>query len=270
MSFKIGVGQMNSRDDKAANLTMAEKLIDKLAERGARLIMLPEYFLFLGDMPDIARNAEPADGPSLDRIREKAVSHKVYIHCGSFPEKNGGKTYNTSVVFNPDGFIVAVYRKIHLFDVELPNGNVYRESDTFTPGSRLVTFQIDGITFGMSICYDLRFPELYRQLNKQGAQVLLVPAAFTLETGRDHWELLLRTRAVDNLCWVVAAGQWGPHPPHKTCYGRSLVVNPWGLVVAKATDGISHLTAEIDVDMIAELKATFPVVDHHREDLFRG
>ncbi len=269
MSFKIGIGQMNSREEKGSNLNMAEALIDGLAEKGARLIMLPEYFLFLGDTAEIPDHAEPIDGPSLDRIRQKAVSHKRYIHCGSFPEKKDDRIYNTSVVFNPDGVIIAVYRKIHLFDVELPDGTRYSESDIFTAGSRVVTFRIDEMTFGMSICYDLRFPELYGQLAKNGAQVLLVPAAFTLETGRDHWELLLRTRAVDNLCWVAAAAQWGPHPPDKVCYGRSLVVNPWGLVVAKAPDGISLLTAEIDLDLQARLKTAFPVANHHREDLFR-
>jgi nitrilase len=268
MSLKIGIGQMNSQDNKEDNLRTAEGLIDRLADQGARLIVLPEYFLFLGNMPDMPENAEPITGTSLVRIQQKAATRKVYVHAGSFPERDGDKVFNTSVVFNPDGERIATYRKIHLFDVELPNGIVLKESEVISPGSELVTFKIDDITFGMSICYDLRFPEMYHRLAKHSAQVILVPAAFTLETGRDHWELLLRTRAVDNLCWVVAAAQWGSHPPNEVCYGRSLIVNPWGLVVARAADGVSTLLAEIDLDIVFKYRTIFPVPNHHREDLF--
>lgn len=259
---------MNSQGDKSANLSSAEYLIDQLANAGAEFIMLPEFFLFLGDMSEVHEQAEPVDGPSLERIRKKAQHHKVYIHSGSFPESDGDKVYNTALVFNPDGELIAKYRKLHMFDVEIPGGLVIRESDSITPGSEIVTFKIGDATFGLTTCYDLRFPELYRHLAMQGAQVLLVPSAFTLATGRDHWELLLRARAVENLCWVAAAGQWGSSPPDHLSYGRSMVVNPWGLVVAQAPDGVCCVTADIDLNLMKEIRTRFPALDHVREDLF--
>lgn len=267
--MRIGLAQMNTRDNKAENLASAERLIDELAEKRARLIMLPEYFNFLGPDEEWPAAAEPLDGsPAVALIRRKAGEHRVYIHLGSFLERDGSRVYNTGVVFDPKGDIVAQYRKIHLYDVEIPGGLVYLESRTLTPGSRTAVFHIDGITFGMSTCYDLRFPELFRRLADQGSQVILVPAAFTLQTGRDHWELLLRARAVENLCWVAAAGQWGPHPPDKQCFGRSMVVNPWGLVEAQAPDGVSTVVAELDLEMLRRIRKTFPVLQHRRKDLF--
>jgi deaminated glutathione amidase len=267
--MKIGLAQMNTQDNKAANLALAEKLIDELAEKQARLIILPEYFNFLGPEDRMPENAEPVDDSnSLEVIRRKAKEHRVYIHLGSFLEKAGSHVHNTALVFDPDGNILAKYRKIHLFDVEIPGGLIYLESKTITPGSTLTTFKLDDIIFGMSICYDLRFPELYRGLAEQGVQVILVPAAFTLQTGRDHWELLLRSRAVENLCWVVAAAQWGPHPPNSVCYGRSMIINPWGLVVAQAPDGVSTVVADIDLEMVHRTRKTFPALDHRRKDLF--
>jgi len=266
--MKIGIAQMNSKDDKSENVASAERLIDLLAAEGAKLIMLPEYFLFLGAFEDLPGIAESIDGPSMERIREKAVSNRVYIHSGSFPEKEGREVYNTSLVFDPNGNLIAKYRKIFLFDVELPDGKVIKESSTITPGFEVATFKVDEATFGMSICYDLRFPELYRKLTKLGAQVILVPAAFTLQTGRDHWELLLRARAVENLCWVLAGAQWGTAPPNHVCYGRSMVINPWGLVVSQAPDGVSYITADIDLNALESVRTIFPALDHKREDIF--
>ena len=266
--MKIGIGQMNSQDNKSNNLEQAEQLIDRLAAQGVQFIILPEYFHFLGAEDRMPQNAESMEGKSLALIRRKALEHQVYLHSGSFLEKDKDSIYNTSVVFDPKGDIIAKYRKIFLFDVETPGGFVYKESATITSGNEVVTFQVEDITFGMSICYDLRFPEMYRRLMKMGAQVILVPAAFTLQTGRDHWELLLRARAVENLSWVISSAQWGPHPPNFTCYGRSMVINPWGLVVAQASDGVSCLTAEIDVDILKEKRITFPALNHIREDLF--
>jgi len=266
--MKIGIGQMNTQDNKSANLTQAEKLIDRLAVNGAQMIMLPEYFHFLGPDEEKPKNAELMDGPSLDLIRRKAVEHKVHVHLGSFLETDGQNIYNTSVVFDPHGEIIAKYRKVHLFDVETPGGFAYKESATITPAGEVVTFKVNDITFGLSVCYDLRFPEFFRRLMKKGAQVILLPAAFTLQTGRDHWELLLRARAVENLCWVVAAAQWGPHPPNHTSFGRSMIINPWGIVVAQAPDGVSHLIAEINIDIVNETRTIFPALDHVREDLF--
>jgi predicted amidohydrolase len=267
--IKIGLGQMNTQDKKQDNLASAEKLINELAGEGARLIMLPEYFNFLGPDELKAENAEPIDDSrSLEMIRKKAKELKVYIHIGSYLERDGDKIYNTGVVFDPAGELLAKYRKIHLFDVEIPGGVAYLESATITAGDSTTTFSIDDLKFGMSTCYDLRFPEMFRRLSAQGAQVILLPAAFTLQTGRDHWELLLRARAVENLCWVAAAGQWGPSPPDHICFGRSMIINPWGIVIAQAPDGVSTVAAEINLEILEKTRKTFPALNHRRQDLF--
>ena len=267
--IKIGLAQMNTQDKKRDNLVSAEKLIVELADKGAQLIMLPEYFNFLGPDELKAGNAEPLDGSeSLSMIGRKASELKVHIHIGSYLERDGDHLYNTGVVFDPAGDVIAKYRKIHLFDVVVPGGIEYLESNTITPGDEVVTFNIGDIKFGMSTCYDLRFPELYRRLAEQGVQVILVPAAFTLQTGRDHWKLLLRARAVENLCWVAATGQWGPSPPDHVCFGRSMVINPWGIVVAQAPDGVSTVVAEIDLDILEKTRMSFPALNHLRKDLF--
>lgn len=269
MKMKIGLGQLNTQDKKQDNLASAEKLINDLAAKDAGLIMLPEYFNFLGPDELKAANAEPIDDSrSLNLIRNKARDLKVYIHIGSYLEKDGNHIYNTGVVFDPAGEILAKYRKLHLFDVEIPGGMAYLESATITAGDSVTTFSIGDLKFGMSTCYDLRFPEMFRRLSDQGVQVILVPAAFTLQTGRDHWELLLRARAVENLCWVAAAGQWGPSPPNHVCFGRSMVVNPWGIVVAQAPDGVATVMAEIDLEIVATKRTTFPALNHRRKDLF--
>jgi deaminated glutathione amidase len=267
--IKIGLAQINTQDKKQDNLVSAEKLIVELADKGAQLIMLPEYFNFLGPDEFKSQNAETLDGSeSLATIQRKARELKVHIHIGSYLEKDGDRLYNTGVVFDPTGEVIAKYRKIHLFDVVVPGGIEYLESNTITPGDEVVTFNIGDITFGMSTCYDLRFPELYRRLADKGAQVILVPAAFTLQTGRDHWELLLRARAVENLCWVAATGQWGPSPPDHICYGRSMVINPWGLVVAQARDGVSTVVTDIDLGILEKTRTSFPALNHLRKDLF--
>lgn len=266
--MRIGLAQMNSQDDKEANLKSAETLIDQLVSKGADFIVLPEYFLFIGDDPGIRANAEPIDGPAVNRIRLKAVDHKVHIHTGSFPELDAGEIYNTSIVFDPKGEIIAKYRKIHMFDVEIPGGVVIRESDTMTPGSDIVTVQLGDFLVGLTICYDLRFPELYRRLAQSGSHLILIPSAFTLQTGRDHWEILLRARAVENLCWVAAAAQWGVATPGQETYGRSMIINPWGLVIAQAHDGVTSIVADIDLTTLNRMRTRFPALNHIREDLF--
>jgi len=269
MKMTIGLSQMNTGADKTANLAAARSAIRALAARGAELIMLPEHFNFLGPGNLRRENAEPIQAsPSLDMIRREAVDLKVHIHLGSFLEKDGEKLYNTGVVVNTDGTIVARYRKLHLFDVEIPGGRKYLESKIITPGNEVATFSIGDFVFGMATCYDLRFPELFRRLAYLGAQVLLLPAAYTLQTGRDHWQVLLRARAIENVCWVAAAGQWGAIPPDHLCYGRSMVINPWGLVVAQAADGVTAITAELDLEALREIRARFPVLEHVREDIF--
>lgn len=269
MTITIGLSQMNSRDNKQENLAAAERSIKELAEKGAELIMLPENFNFMGPESQKKENGEPIDeSPSLDRIRNLSAKLKVHVHIGSYLEQEGSRFYNTGVVFNSHGERIARYRKIHLFDVDIPGGKSYRESNIITPGNEVVTFAIGAFTFGMATCYDLRFPEIFRRLGEMGVDVILLPAAFTLQTGRDHWELLLRARAVENLCWVAAAGQWGPSPPDHLTFGRSMVVTPWGLVVGLAPDGVSTLTAQLDLETIRTIRTNFPAHTHIRKDLF--
>ncbi len=269
MKLTVGLAQMNSRDNKEANLKAAETAIRDLAAKGAQLIMLPEFFNFLGPESMQWSNAEPLDqSPSIDRMRDLAAELEVVQHIGSYLERRSSRLFNTALVFNQNGETIATYRKIHLFDVQIPGGNSYRESDTITPGNELVTFSHGGFTFGMATCYDLRFPELFRKLCQMGADVILLPAAFTLQTGRDHWELLLRARAVENLCWVVAADQWGSFPPDHITFGRSMVINPWGIVVSQAPDGVSTILAELDLSILQSIRTKFPALNHIRRDLF--
>lgn len=269
MTFRIGLVQMNSQNDKSENLVAAKTNIRKLADQGAQLIMCPEHFNYLGPDASKDQQAETIDGsPSLEVMTSLAAELKVYIHVGSFLERDGEKIFNTAVVLDPAGTIVAKYRKIHLFDVEVPGGKRYFESDMISPGTHTATFTIGTCVFGLATCYDLRFPELFRDLASQGAHVLLLPAAFTMETGRDHWELLLRARAVENQCWVAAVNQWGECPPHFSSYGRSMVVDPWGVVVAQAVDGVSTIIADLDLDLLKSIRTTFPALNHRRGELF--
>jgi deaminated glutathione amidase len=267
--MKIGIVQMNTCTNKAENLAVAGSHIDVLAKKGARLVLLPEYFNYLGPEKHWARNSEELhNSKSLAVIQEKAVEHRIHILAGSIMEKSNGAIHNTAVVFDTAGEILACYRKIHLFDVEVPGGRKYFESQTITAGNDIVTFSIGHVTFGMATCYDLRFPELFRALAVRGAQVILLPAAFTMMTGKDHWELLLRARAVENLCYVAAANQYGSCPPHTNSYGRSMVVDPWGVVVSQAGDGVTTIAADIDIESLREIRQTFPAPAHIRYDLF--
>ncbi len=271
MTMTIGLGQMNSGEDKDQNLNSAATLIGQLVDKGAQLVMLPENFNFIGSDKLRREQAEEIDNsPTLDSMRNLAAKLKIHVHIGSFLERAGEKIFNTGVVFDPEGRLKARYRKIHLFDVEVPGGMHYLESDVVTPGSETSLFTIGGISFGMATCYDLRFPELFRRLSGQGADVLLIPAAFTLQTGKDHWELLLRARAVENLCWVAAAGQWGASQPNKTSFGRSMIINPWGIVTAQASDGVSTVIGEIDLAVLRNIRTTFPALQHRRDDIFHG
>jgi len=266
--MKIGIIQMNTKSDKSRNLQVAEAGIDRLVEQGADLITLPETFNYLGPDDELAVNAEPIDGPSLSRLQQKARDKGVFIHCGSILEKRNDQIFNTTVVFDRAGKKVAQYSKIHLFDIEIPGGIVYRESDVVTPGQEVVTFDCEGVSVGLSICYDLRFPELYRKLSDSGASLILVPAVFTLMTGKDHWEPLIRARAIENLCYVVAPGNWGICPPKYHSWGRSMVVNPWGTVLAQAADCETTLAVELDFALMASIREKLPALTHRRRDLF--
>jgi predicted amidohydrolase len=258
------VCQLNSREDRDANLAVARKLVAAAAAAGADLAVLPEYTDYLGPGRD-APAPEPADGPYGTAFAEVAAAHRMWIVAGSFHEAGPpGRSYNTSLVFDRTGAPVACYRKIHLFDVEIPGRVSYRESRWVAPGDTPVTVDVEGVRLGLSICYDLRFPELYRRLAADGAQVLLVPAAFMAHTGRDHWEVLLRARAIENQCYVVAAGQIGDHEPGRTCFGRSMIVDPWGTVLAQAPDEVGVTTAGLDLDRLARVRAELPSLANRR------
>lgn len=258
--------QMNSGPDKARNLDTAERWIEEAARRGAALVGLPENFSWMGPEAERAAAIEPLDGPSLQRMSELSKRLRVTLLAGSILEAGapGGRVYNTSVVFGPDGARLAVYRKIHLFDVEIGDGATYRESQTVAPGTEVVVAETAVAKLGMSVCYDLRFPELYREHARRGASLIAVPAAFTLMTGKDHWEVLLRARAIENQSYVFAPAQHGRHSGNRLTYGHAMVVDPWGLVVARASDGEGLALAEYDPDVVARVRSSLPCLDHRR------
>ncbi len=268
--MKLGLAQLNSQHDKEANLAAAAEAIATLAGGGADLIVLPEMFNHRWTDEANVLQAEPIPGLSTAWARAQAREYGVNLHLGSLIELRGGARYNTSVLFDRQGRESARYSKIHLFDVCLPDGTVYRESRVVAAGDSVVTADCEGVCLGLSICYDLRFPELYRALALRGAHVLVVPAAFTTPTGISHWEPLLRTRAIENGCYVAASAQWGPSAPGKApCYGHSMVVDPWGVVIAQCSEGVTTVLAEIDLEHLRAVRSRMPVLEHRRPDLFR-
>lgn len=268
--LRVGLVQLNSRHERAANLDAIERLVGEAAARGARFVLLPEHAPYLGPAAGYQEGAEAIPGPTSARFADLARRHGLYLHAGSMVERTDipGKYANTSLVFDPTGALIARYRKIHLYDVEIPGRVSMRESDRVAPGDAIVTVPIAGVTVGLAICYDLRFPELFRLLALQGAEVLVNPAAFTLYTGRDHWEVLLRARAIENQAWMLAAAQWGAHEPHGACYGRSLVVDPWGTVVAQASDGVGVVVTEIDTALVGKVRTELPSLANRQPDAY--
>jgi predicted amidohydrolase len=260
--LRVACVQLNAVNEKDDNLERAERLVAQAAATGADLVMLPEKWTGIGP-PDLSRAVAECldDGEATLAMREWAKRHGITLHGGSIVERREGreKLSNTSLVIDPEGEIAAVYRKIHLFDVQV-GGHVYRESETEEPGDQLVRTEVEGWKLGLTICYDLRFPELYRLLALEGCEVLAVPAAFTLYTGKDHWEPLLRARAIENQCFVVAANQWGSYADGKAAYGRSMIVDPWGVVVAQAPDGDGVISAELDRERIADVRRRIPAL----------
>lgn len=269
--LQVAIVQMNSRDDKAANVAAAIAGIEKAAAGGARLVSLPEVWTYLGPDEGNVAAAETIPGPLTDQLGALARDLGIWLHAGSVYERVEGeeRLYNTTVVFDPRGDIAATYRKIHLFDVDLEEATSYRESATIAPGEELVTVDIDGVTVGLAICYDLRFPELFRILTLRGADVIMLPAAFTLATGRDHWEPLIRARAIENQVFMVAAAQVGMHPPAHWCYGRSMIVDPWGIVVAQAPDAPTVISATLDLDRLERTRRQVPSVANRMPDRYR-
>jgi deaminated glutathione amidase len=253
--------QLDSTADRGRNLRETERLVRAAAEDGATLIVLPERFDLRGDENDYARGAEPLDGPTVERMRSLARELGLDLVAGSLSERREGheKLSNTSLHIAPDGEIHAAYRKIHLFDVTVGETE-YRESDSDEPGDAAVVSEAaDGTKLGLTVCYDVRFPELYRILALQGALVITVPSNFTRITGEAHWEILLRARAIENQVFVVAPGQSGEYPPGMPAYGNSLIVDPWGEVLARAPrDGECFVAADLDFDRLAEVRDRLP------------
>lgn len=262
--MRAAVVQLNSTSDKNRNLAVAERLVRAAAAGGAALVALPEKWNLLAGGEELAAGAEPLDGPSLGAARAWASDLGIHLLAGSVAEQGpAGKAFNTSVLIGPDGTDVAVYRKIHMFDVDV-GGVAYRESDHEEPGEEIVTAPLAGTTIGLSICYDLRFPELYRILAVRGARILAVPSAFTLATGRDHWEPLLRARAIENQAFVLAPNQAGEAPPHFSSYGRSAIVDPWGVVLATASDEECFAAAELDLSAQDRVRESLPSLANRR------
>jgi len=262
--------QINSTDDYERNLEVAERLVRAAADDGAELVVLPEKWTALGDPEVIRAAAEPLDGPALSVASGWARELGVFLVAGSVPELVAGreKLANTSVMFGPDGERLATYRKIHMFDVDV--GDVsYRESEVEQAGDGIEIGDANGAQVGLTICYDLRFPELYRILALRGARVITVPSAFTERTGRDHWEVLIRSRAIEDQVFIVAAGQIGFAPPHYRSYGRSMIVDPWGLVLAQAADGECFVSADLDFQHQDEVRERLPSLRHRRPDAYR-
>ena len=269
--LNVAVLQMNSGTDKEANIASALELIDRAANSGARLVVLPEVWTYLGPDEGNRPNAEAVPGPVSELLADRARRHGIYVHSGSYLETRADSPglYNTSVVLNPDGDIIARYSKIHMFDVVLDGDAKYMESATVTPGDEIVTVDIDGVTVGLAICYDLRFPELFRILTLRGARTIILPAAFTMTTGKDHWEVLIRARAIENEVYFVACGQWGMHPPGNWCYGRSIIVDPWGTVLATAQDGIGIAHATLNDERVSAVRRQIPTLANRQPEAYR-
>jgi len=264
----VAAVQMQSTAEPAENLPRARALIREAADRGARLVALPEHFSAYGPRIALQNHAQSLDGPLLADFTALAQELEIYLLLGSFSERipESDYIYNTSVLIGPAGDLLAIYRKMHLFDVDIPGRVAYRESQYVLPGADLVTAPLaaEGVTAGLAICYDLRFPELFRALVTAGAEMLLLPSAFARETGRDHWEVLVRARAIENQAYVIAPNQYGEHSPGLISYGRSLIVDPWGVVLSQAPDGEGIIYARLSREELVRRRRELPCLSHRR------
>ena len=269
--MRVAAVQLNSTNDKDRNLETARRLVREAAAAGAELVALPEKWNLLAPPAELEAGAEELDGGvSTEAARGWAREHGIHVLAGSIGERVAGadRLFNTSALIDPSGALIAVYRKIHMFDVEV-GGVTYRESEAEQPGDEIVTAAAGAVEVGLSVCYDLRFPELYRILAVRGARLITVPSAFTLATGRDHWEVLLRARAIENQAFVLAPNQVGEAPPHYVSYGRSMIVDPWGVVLAQAADGENVIVADLDLERQAALRESLPSLANRRPEAYR-
>jgi deaminated glutathione amidase len=266
-ALDVAVVQLSSGDGVAENLEVVAQLVREAAARGAKLVVLPENFAFMGRDEERRAHAEllgDVSAPIQGLLSKLAKEHAVTLVGGGMPERHPETSvpFNTAVVFDERGELVTSYRKIHLFDVDLADGTVLKESACTTAGTDPVVINVGGFGVGLSICYDVRFPELYRKLVDAGAELLLVPAAFTLHTGKDHWHVLLRARAIEAQCYVAAAAQWGKHPLGRTTYGHALIADPWGTVVAECSDGIGYTLARLERQKLETIRSSLPSLKH--------
>ena len=270
-TLRAAAVQLTATPDKDANLQAADHLVRRAAADGAKLVVLPEKWMVLGHGADLRAGAEPLDGPAIAWARDAARELGIDLVAGSISERIAGepKLRNTSLHIGPDGEIKAPYRKVHMFDVEV-EGTVYRESEHEAPGDEpVVSRTADGVELGLTVCYDVRFPELYRILAVRGARVITIPAAFTVPTTRDHWEVLVRARAIEDQCFVIAANQVGTHVDGLASGGRSMIVDPWGLVLAQAADTQTVITADLDLDAQAAIRTRLPSLANRRPTAYR-
>jgi deaminated glutathione amidase len=267
--IRVAAVQLTTSADRERNIEVAGALVARAAESGARLVALPEKWHYIHDPDHMAQGAEPLDGPSVQAARGWARTWGVAVLAGSVVERVDGRdrAYNTSLLIQPDGSVTARYRKLHLFDVEV-GGVVYRESAAALAGEEVVTGEALGRTIGLSVCYDLRFPELYRRLAVGGAEIITVPSAFTAATGKDHWEPLLRARAIENQAFVIAPNQIGTHANRTSSYGRSMIVDPWGVILSQAPDEETVIVADLDFALLDRVRAHLPALRHRRPEVY--
>ena len=272
--MRVAVVQLNSQEDVGANLAKAVALVEEAARGGATLVSLPENFAFMGEEAQRLAHAEVirtgqgarTNGPIVAALSDVAKRCAVHIVAGGMPERGDdpNRPFNTSLLVDARGEVIAKYRKVHLFDVDLPDGTSLKESQATSAGAEASVTDVLGTKLGMTICYDLRFPELYRALGAKGARVVTVPAAFTLTTGKDHWHVLLRARAIENQVFILAPGQHGKHPRGRQTYGKSLIVDPWGDVLAQCGEGEGVAIATLDFAYQDKVRAALPCLDHRK------
>jgi len=265
-AYLMGAVQLTSTADRARNLDTALRLVNQAADMGARLVALPENFAFMGPEEQRLAGAETLEGPTLSALRDVARRRGLFVVAGSIAESvpEPKMTANTSAVIADDGSIVAAYRKIHLFDVSIPDGARYAESEVVVPGDKVVVAPTQLGRIGLTVCYDLRFPELYRKLASLGAEVITIPAAFTLYTGKDHWEVLVRARAIENLAYVIAPAQVGKHSASRQTYGNAMIVDPWGVVLARCPDGEGVCVAPFRRTRLERCRLELPALKHRK------
>lgn len=265
--YKVAIVQIDTGENREDNLSRIEKFIKEASEKDVALVTLPEVMNRMS-FDNNVDTSEPLDGPTMKFMKACAVKYKIWIHCGSIREKNPeGLPYNTTLLLNPNGEVVCTYRKLHLYDVEIPNKVIALESSRNSPGKEIVSVNTELGHFGMTICYDLRFPELFRILALQGSEVIFVPANFAYSTGEAHWEALLRARAIENTCYIIASGQVGQKSKFRA-YGNSMIISPWGEIITKIVDEEGIAIAEIDLNFVRKIQQELPSLKNRRDDIY--